>query len=124
MTSLLLLALATPNLLLTPGVVRPISQQQICNTKWSRDVRHVSTRMKRIVFTSYGISYKDHRLYEVDHLIPRELGGADDVRNLWPQILSEARGIKDLEENRLHREVCAGRIDLTIAQEQMRQWGK
>jgi len=124
MTNWIFLALATPNLLITPGVVRPISQEQICNTKWSRDVRHVSVKMRKIVFASYGIPYEDRRLYEVDHLIPRELGGADNVKNLWPQIWSEARMIKDKEENRLHRAVCAGTISLEIAQEQMRRWGK
>lgn len=124
MLTWIFLALVTPNLLVTPGVIRPLSQQQICSIKWGRDVRHVTTDMKKIVFASYSLDYKDHRLYEVDHLIPRELGGADDIKNLWPQILTEARMIKDPEENRLHRAVCAGTIPLVTAQEQMRQWGK
>jgi putative intracellular protease/amidase len=54
--------------------------------------------------------------------VPRELGGADDERNLWPQPLAEAR-VKDRQENALHRAVCAGTVTLAAAQAQMRQWG-
>lgn len=124
MFALILLVFATPNPVITPGVVRPISQEQVCATKWSRDVRHVTKKMKRTVLSSYGIAYSDRFQYEIDHLIPRELGGSDDIKNLWPQILAEARKVKDPEENRLHHRVCDGTITLALAQEQMRQWGK
>jgi hypothetical protein len=52
---------------------------------------------------------------EFDHLISRELGGADVVENLWPQRWVEATQ-KDGLENWLHREVCAGRMTLKAAQ--------
>jgi hypothetical protein len=59
--------------------------------------------------------------FEIDHVIPRELGGADSVLNLWPQPWPDAHK-KDREENRLHRAVCAGTVTLEDAQEQMRRW--
>jgi hypothetical protein len=50
--------------------------------------------MKSSVFTSYGFtgngdprcaSPMERRRCEIDHLVPRSIGGADDVRNLWPE---------------------------------------
>lgn len=119
----LLVLLMVPNLVLTPGVTRSLSKAQICSIKWGADRRHVTDKMKRIVFANYSIPWKDHNLYEVDHLISRELGGADDVKNLWPQIWPEAR-MKDKEENQLHNEVCAGKLTLSEAQDKIKKWGR
>lgn len=106
---------------LTPGVVRPLSVHTICTTKWGLDRRHVTIAMKREVARRYGVKWSLRSRYEFDHRIPRELGGADDVDNLWPQPWPDARK-KDREETRLHREVCAGRLTLEDAREQIRQW--
>lgn len=111
---------------LTPGVVRPLTKKEVCTTKWGQDARHVTTAMKRQVFEAYGIHCVPLTAkrgpacgeWEVDHLISRELGGADDVRNLWPQPYEgewNAR-MKDRLENRLHKEVCEGRLPLHGAQ--------
>lgn len=73
----------------TPGVTRAgLTKQKICTTKWGTDQRHVTAAMKRQVFALYGYSgYNDPhcvadahgKTCEIDHLISRELGGADDV---------------------------------------------
>jgi len=55
------------------------------------------------------------RGYVIDHLVPLELGGSNDVRNLWPQPRNEARA-KDRIEDELHETVCSGRIRLVDAQ--------
>ncbi len=107
---------------LTPGVPRyDLSLEKICKTKWGKDERAVTAAMKRKVFLSYGFQKlnKDPRCpCEIDHLISRELGGADDVKNLWPQ---QYKGdwnahMKDRLENRLHKEVCDGNMSLGDAQ--------
>lgn len=86
--------LTLPDPTLTPGAARALSLDVICKTKWGKDARHVTAAMKRQVFENYGLTGKDDpscvadksgRHCEVDHLISRELGGADDVKNLWPQ---------------------------------------
>ena len=79
--------------------------------------------MRREVFRRYGVPWAAHRDYEVDHLVPRELGGADDLSNLWPQNWDDAHR-KDHEENRLHQAVCAGTLSLEEAQARMRRWGR
>jgi hypothetical protein len=124
--ALLLLLAAGPQIrplaTMTPGVARPLTRETVCTTKWGKDRRHVTLAMKREVFAAYGIPYADHAKYEVDHLISRELGGADDVRNLWPQPWTgtENAHMKDRLENALHRQVCAGTITLEHAQEAIR----
>lgn len=105
--------------ILTPGVVRPLSTTQVCTIRWGLDRRHVTESMRKQVFASYGIDWATHAEYEVDHLIPRELAGADDVRNLWPQPWPEAR-LKDRLENKLHKLTCQGTITLRTAQTAMR----
>ena len=57
--------------------------------------------------------------YEVDFLITPGLGGADDIRNLWPEPYSSTvwnAHVKDALEDRLHDMVCAGQLDLSTAQ--------
>lgn len=119
----LVLALVAPLHGATPGVAREITLKELCATKWGRDARHVTPAMRHQVFAAYGIPYSHHAQYELDHLIPRELGGADDVRNLWPELWADAHR-KDHEENRLHQAVCAGTVTLADAQDQMRRWNR
>ena len=68
--------------------------------------------------------------YELDHLISLELGGnPEDPANLWMQpwerkadhLAAPGQGAesKDVVENRLHREVCAGTIALADAQHEI-----
>lgn len=126
--------LTLPDPLLTPGVVRSdIDQGNICTTRWGKDRRFVTAAMKREVFTRYGLTGnkdgstgcqldKHGRRFELDHLISRELGGADDADNIWPQCYSGKPWNavrKDRVENRLHKEVCAGNVTLQDAQREV-----
>ncbi len=116
-----------PDLMKTPGVARvDLTKAQICTIKWGKDERHVSATMKQKVFALYGYTGNDDprcvprgkRHCEIDHLISRELGGADVVENLWPQAYGTSPWnavLKDKLETRLHREMCAGRISLKQA---------
>lgn len=69
----------------------------------------------------------DHRglpvsAYELDHIVPLELGGSSmNPANLQLQTWDRAR-IKDRLENRLHREVCAGDMPLVDAISIMRRF--
>ncbi len=128
LSATLALAGDIPDPTLTPGVVTPMDVQIICATKWGADKRHVTTAMRRQVFASYGLSgnldpsCKSKRHFEIDHLVSRELGGADDILNLWPQCHAGRWNatLKDRLENRLHKEVCQGTIALKQAQNEIR----
>jgi hypothetical protein len=57
--------------------------------------------------------------YELDHLVPLELGGSNDAGNLWPEHNDHPAGAintKDLVETALNKAVCTGRVTLTAAQ--------
>lgn len=127
---------AVPDLSITPGVTVEITTAKLCSTKWGKDKRFVTAAMKRQVFTAYGIKckplFKGARLpacgtWEIDHLVSRELGGADDVKNLWPEKYTGSWNahMKDRVENRLHKEVCAGNLTLDEAQDYIsKDWRK
>jgi hypothetical protein len=64
----------------------------------------------------YGSTGKP-AIYEFDHDVSIEIGGAlDDIHNLWPQPLDQAK-VKDTLENKLHTLVCNGSIPLATAQQ-------
>jgi hypothetical protein len=59
------------------------------------------------------------RLYELDHLVSLELGGAPAApTNLWPEPYASSSGArtKDRLENRLHTLVCRREVPLREAQ--------
>lgn len=58
---------------------------------WGKDVRHVTQAMKIRVCQRYGARACPGPAWELDHLVSRELGGADTETNLWPQPITEAR---------------------------------
>lgn len=119
---------------LTPGVNNPdITQanikQNICKKGYTggldfrgNKVRRVSESTKRRVYKEYGIDRTIGGPYEVDHLISLQLGGSNDIKNLWPQSYTtqpyNARN-KDALENRLHAMICSGKISLSQAQREI-----
>lgn len=114
-----------PNSNFTPGVARKdITVEQICSTKWSKDPRSVTSKMRSTVYHSYNVTKNtgacalSARGCELDHLISRELGGADDIKNLWTQPYGGSCNAvqKDQLENYLHKMVCYGGIKLEDAQ--------
>lgn len=106
-----------PDSVLTPGAVATADTHVVCH-RTTKTVRHTTEATKAHVYASYGIRSRRPGQYEVDHLIPLELGGADTVTNLWPQPAAPKPGFheKDILENRLHALACAGAIPLDSAQ--------
>jgi hypothetical protein len=108
-----------PDLRLTPGATLPVTQNQVCGAESSRITSTVPVSLKRKVFEEYGVVPPQPDAYEVDYLITPELGGATDIRNLWPEPYQDTvwnAHVKDQLEDRLHRMVCRGDVDLATAQ--------
>src|SRR4051794_9538771 len=104
----------------TPGAVfSEVNASEICRRGYARSVRDVSNDTKRQVYAEYSISSRGRRDYEVDHLIGLELGGSNDIANLWPEAAEPRPGFreKDSVENYLHSQVCSGKMSLQKAQE-------
>jgi hypothetical protein len=107
-----------PDPKLTPGDVLPaVTPADICTPGWASEHRHVTESMRDQVYVEYGRT-RGPDCCEVDHLIPLELGGSKDLKNLWPQPDEPRPGWpeKDQLENELHAEVCASKMTLAEAQ--------
>ncbi len=113
-----------PNPKLTPGSVFPhVTVKQLCTPGYTSTVRNVADSIARQAFKNYGIeskfTTKERANYEVDHLISLELGGDNDIKNLWPQKYEPKPGArqKDVVETSLHRRICNGELTISQAQD-------
>lgn len=109
-------AACTPGALLATG-----TKDAICKSGYAGSVRNVPTSEKNQVYAEYGIESHTAGQYEVDHLVSLELGGSNEIANLWPELASPKPGFheKDKVENYLHEQVCSGAISLHDAQVQI-----
>ena len=114
---------ALPDSACTPGAVFPdAAPPAICVPGYTKGVRSVSAKLKKQIYTAYGIAYPPPTgTYELDHLVPLALGGSNDAANLFPEAASPAPGFKekDVVEVYLYQEMCAGRLPLAAAQVQI-----
>ena len=110
-----------PDSACTPGGVFNVTAKDICRKGYSKSVRSVSTKIKNQAFNAYGIRFHPTGAYEVDHLIPLELGGSNDISNLWPEAANPQPGFreKDRVENYLHAQICKGSMSLDEAQREI-----
>ena len=73
----------------TPGdIISTATRDQICQSGYSTSVRDVPESEKQAVYAEYGITHHSTGEYEVDHLVSLELGGSNDISNLWPEAAS------------------------------------
>jgi hypothetical protein len=111
---------------LTPGAIDPRVTQSnvrntICRRGYTASVRppfEYTNAMKHRVMRIYGAKGSIHD-YELDHLIPLELGGCPDCEaNLWPEPRNVFPGAseKDEVESYLHAQVCSGAMPLAETQ--------
>lgn len=110
-----------PDSRLTPGAAILATRQTVC-AQANTNNKAVPVALQRKVFQEYGISGAEPQAYEVDYLVTPALGGADDIRNLWPHSYAATvwnAQVKDTLENRLRDMVCDGTLDLTEAQQEI-----
>ncbi len=103
----------------TPGAIfKDATKEQICTPGYARSVRDVPTSVKNQVYASYGIASRKPGEYEVDHLVSLQLGGSNDIANLWPEAALPKPGFheKDQVENYLHDQMCSGAMTVLEAQ--------
>lgn len=114
-----------PNLKLTPGDTVGVDVKTLCKVGYTSTVRHVPQALAKEAFMEYGIEYSEHGKYEVDHLVSLELGGSNDIKNLWPQKYCSPSTAgktcfgareKDVVETNLHKRVCRGEVTVEQAQ--------
>ena len=74
-----------PDPKLTPGDAFEVTVQDLCVPGYTKKVRNVPAEMKREVYREYSVTSYGSGDYDVDHLIPLELGGSNSIKNLWPE---------------------------------------
>ena len=111
---------ALPKTTLTPGeTFADVTAAEVCVSGYASRARNVLREQYLQVYSAYGLAYpQPPGTYELDHLIPLELGGDNSDRNLWPEPAGPVPGFhqKDELENVLHDQVCTGRLALADAQ--------
>jgi hypothetical protein len=103
-----------PNPKLTPGRV----------AESEKDLRGVTVAMEQKVFARYKLLWQYRAEFKIDHLIPRELGGADTIDNLWPQrirVKPYGSDRKELLTEVLLQKVRANKMTVANAQEEIRR---
>jgi hypothetical protein len=106
----------------TPGSVDSAVTQDnihstICRVGWTGKVRPPEAQTER---AKYHVAYPAYHIpasagSELDHLVPLELGGSNDMTNLWPEV-GRIPNPKDKVEDALNQAVCRGRVSLVAAQ--------
>jgi hypothetical protein len=111
-----------PDRTCTPGSIDPAVTQKdihstICKSGWTAKVRPPESQTE---YAKYHVAYpayhiKHSAVSELDHLVPLELGGSNDITNLWPEVGKQPNP-KDKVENSLNHAVCEGKVSLAAAQ--------
>ena len=111
---------ALPDRRCSPGAYYAgLTSSVICSATFhTSTIRNVPQSEKYDVEREYGMAA---RLYghtiEIDHIVPLELGGSNDIANLYPEPGSghASYHAKDKLENKVHALVCAGSMTLAAA---------
>ena len=116
-------AAIAPDPTITPGAVRTTDAGEICSTG-TRALRQWDRARDDHIMTEYGLPAGPHPDFEIDHLIPLGIGGADDDKNLWPEPRRSIEPVwnaeaKDRLEWKLRDLVCSGALDAREAQREI-----
>ena len=108
---------ANPDRRCSPGAYySKLTKAVICSASFrTSSIRNVPQSEKYAVEAEYGMAQKLYgRTLEIDHIVSLELGGSNDIANLFPEKASPAPGykVKDKLENKLHSLVCSGSMSL------------
>lgn len=97
-----------------------LTEAVLCSPNFrTSSIRNVPVSEKHQVEIEYGLAARAYgSTLEIDHIVSLELGGSNDIANLFPERAAPAPGfhVKDKLENKLHALVCAGAITLHAAQ--------
>lgn len=104
-----------PDVGLTPGVLCTTQDKDFVAFRYDEKIpyckRNTSIPDKKTVSGWYGVRWEDHKLYQYDHLLSLCLGGSNDLRNLWPMLLVEAR-----KKARMEADLCLRLKQGTVTQ--------
>jgi len=105
----------------SPGAISAgLTRNVICSPRFRTSaIRNVPESVKFAVERAYGMPPRHYgHSIEIDHIVSLELGGSNDIANLYPEpgTGTASYHAKDQLENRLHDMVCNGEMTLRAAQ--------
>lgn len=112
---------ANPDRRCSPGAYyTQLTKAVICSPSFRMStISNVRESEKFRVEREYGMTPRRYgRTLEIDHIVSLELGGSNDIANLFPQSYAGGYGYpaKDRLERKLHTMVCSGAITLRASQ--------
>jgi hypothetical protein len=112
---------ANPDRQCSPGAYySKLTKSRICATDFrTGPIRDVSQSKKNAVKVEYGLQPVSFgNALEIDHIVSLQLGGSNDIANLFPEEADAHPGyhVKDKLENKLHDLVCDGKRQLRATQ--------
>ena len=118
---------ANPDRRCSPGAYySKLTKAVICSSSFrTSTIRNVPDSEKHQVEVEYGLVAKSYgSTLEIDHIVSLELGGSNDIANLYPEEATLPGGapgfhVKDKLENKLHDLVCDGSMSLRSVQRQI-----
>jgi hypothetical protein len=115
---------ALPDRRCSPGAYYSrLTKAVICSPGFhTGTIRNVPQSEKFQVESEYRMAPSYYgRTIEIDHIVPLELGGSNEMANLFPEPGSGSANyhLKDELENRLRDLVCSGAMPLQTAQDQI-----
>jgi hypothetical protein len=84
----------------------------------SSKLQHLTAAAKRAVEVEYGLTGSSRSALTIDHIVPLELGGSNNVANLYPQ-RPPVHQLKQTLDSTLAARVCQGLISLGAARRQI-----
>ena len=107
-------AVSRPNPRLTPGAVAISSAAQVCALPHTGQA--IPAFIGKAIASEYGLVFNPVK-YDMDYLVPLELGGANVYANIWP-VKTSGVGFHQKEQlnSRLRDLVCHGTIKLDYVQ--------
>jgi hypothetical protein len=114
----------SPDRRCSPGAYySELTKAVVCSASFhTSSIRNVPQSEKYAVEEEYGLAPRAYgSTMEIDHIVSLELGGSNDIANLFPEMANAHPGyhVKDKLENKLHALVCSGQMSLGSAQTQI-----
>ena len=117
-----------PDRACTPGAIYTDAALPIvCARGYAARALDVNKETRKVVYAAYRVRRPNSgRPYQIDHVVPLELGGSNDAANLFPEAASNPPSryqAKNTLERRLYELVCSGKRSLRPTQRAIaRDW--
>lgn len=119
-------AVQKPDQRWTPGRIRTVNAEDLCPLKTERvdltDAQKATVLRRYHLPEQWAFESPQVHVAEWDHYLALGAGGDNGVYNIWPQLYVDQRKRKDAFEAKIHADICGGRITVTEAQAQEKEF--